>query len=313
MKLKDLLLEVRLFQNSFIKIDIVEAELNKIFSQSDKKPEIEFDKNFPIVMSSDLFSPDLKLSRIHYHECLEIGYCYEGSGIFLIDNETISFAENSVSIIFPGQYHQAVSSATTNSKWRFIFLDIARLFSENAVAILPVINKLLSCSSPNAILINNQSNPTLTSLIKLMIDELLEKRAEYKFIVKDYLSIILRKIYGEFNFNKDSEVAFSRRQLQKVIPALEYISKNYTEDITIAKLASICSLSEMDFRRSFTEFHNLPPIEYTNKYRIQIACLLLKYTESSILNISYDVGFRSISSFNRQFKKFTGTTPSMFK
>lgn len=45
MKVRDLLLEVRLFQNSFIKLDIVETELKKVFSQSDTIPKIAFDKD----------------------------------------------------------------------------------------------------------------------------------------------------------------------------------------------------------------------------------------------------------------------------
>jgi len=43
MKISDLLLEVRLYQNNYIKIGIVEDELKKIFSTSDNVPKINFD------------------------------------------------------------------------------------------------------------------------------------------------------------------------------------------------------------------------------------------------------------------------------
>lgn len=44
MKLKDLLYETRIFQNNFIKVDMVEDELKKIFKE-DEVPKIEFDED----------------------------------------------------------------------------------------------------------------------------------------------------------------------------------------------------------------------------------------------------------------------------
>ena len=42
MKLKDLLFEVRIFQNNFIKVDMIKDELKMIFNNTDV-PEISFD------------------------------------------------------------------------------------------------------------------------------------------------------------------------------------------------------------------------------------------------------------------------------
>jgi len=56
--------------------------------------------------------------------------------------------------------------------------------------------------------------------------------------------------------------------------------------------------------------------DYVNKYRIQDAESLIENPPDprmTILEIMYQVGFNSKSSFNTAFKKFTGTTPSEFK
>ncbi len=56
--------------------------------------------------------------------------------------------------------------------------------------------------------------------------------------------------------------------------------------------------------------------DYINKYRIQDAELLIEDPpdpKMTILEIMYDVGFNSKSSFNTAFKKFTGKTPSEIK
>lgn len=56
--------------------------------------------------------------------------------------------------------------------------------------------------------------------------------------------------------------------------------------------------------------------DFVNTYRIEEAMIILKNTTKNkltILEILYDVGFNSKSSFNTAFKKQTGTTPTNFR
>lgn len=56
--------------------------------------------------------------------------------------------------------------------------------------------------------------------------------------------------------------------------------------------------------------------DFINRYRIQEASRLLtnpKDRKITILEVLYEVGFNSKSSFNTLFKKYTGLTPSEFK
>jgi len=64
--------------------------------------------------------------------------------------------------------------------------------------------------------------------------------------------------------------------------------------------------------------HNLNKhfFDYVNEYRIKKAMEIFKNTTDeklTVLEVLYEVGFNSKSSFNTAFKKFTGTTPSEFK
>lgn len=52
--------------------------------------------------------------------------------------------------------------------------------------------------------------------------------------------------------------------------------------------------------------------DFVNQYRItQAKTLLLQ--DKSISEVCYDVGFDSLSYFNKLFKKITGENPSQFK
>jgi AraC-like DNA-binding protein len=56
--------------------------------------------------------------------------------------------------------------------------------------------------------------------------------------------------------------------------------------------------------------------DFVNEYRIEEEKLLLKNPEKkefTVLDILYEVGFNSKSSFNTAFKKHTGLTPTQFK
>ena len=55
------------------------------------------------------------------------------------------------------------------------------------------------------------------------------------------------------------------------------------------------------------------PLDFINSTRIEKACTLLKSTEKSILSISEQVGYHSISSFNRYFIKVMGVSPRAYR
>jgi len=64
--------------------------------------------------------------------------------------------------------------------------------------------------------------------------------------------------------------------------------------------------------------HNLNKhfFDFVNEYRIKKAMEIFSNTSDdklTVLEVLYEVGFNSKSSFNTAFKKFTGTTPSEFK
>ena len=56
--------------------------------------------------------------------------------------------------------------------------------------------------------------------------------------------------------------------------------------------------------------------DFVNAYRIESAMGILKDTSKSkvtVLEILYEVGFNSKSSFNTAFKKHTGNTPTAYR
>lgn len=72
-------------------------------------------------------------------------------------------------------------------------------------------------------------------------------------------------------------------------------------------------MSESHFRRLFGECMGMSPVEYLNLVRVKVACELIRKSEDSILMIGEKVGFSTPSSLNRNFKRYTGYTPTQWK
>ena len=77
----------------------------------------------------------------------------------------------------------------------------------------------------------------------------------------------------------------------------------------IRELAKKCCLSESQFRHVFKQLFGMPPKQFQTKLKIQMAMNQLKAKNTSVLDISCECGFESLSSFNRHFKNETGLSP----
>ncbi|HXB45074.1 MAG TPA: helix-turn-helix domain-containing protein [Puia sp.] len=94
-------------------------------------------------------------------------------------------------------------------------------------------------------------------------------------------------------------------------------SKPYLEpELTLDELAAQLSLKPKILSQVINELLNQSFFECINSYRIDEAKRLLTHPKDkkiTVLEVMYEVGFNSKSSFNTIFKKQTGITPSEFK
>lgn len=85
--------------------------------------------------------------------------------------------------------------------------------------------------------------------------------------------------------------------------------------ITLKELSSELAIPARYLSQIINEHVQLNFYDYISKYRIEEAKEILSDNSNNktVLEILYEVGFNSKSSFNTAFKKYTGTTPSRFK
>jgi len=72
-------------------------------------------------------------------------------------------------------------------------------------------------------------------------------------------------------------------------------------------------MSESHLAHLFRHEVGLPVLEYIHRHRICRGCVLLLRTEMSILEIAVEVGYQSLSFFNRTFRRVVGESPREYR
>lgn len=131
---------------------------------------------------------------------------------------------------------------------------------------------------------------------------------------RSYIEIecnILCKMINELQSDKSNCIPSTKNQL--VNSTLEYIQKNYMNDISLMSISENLNVSSVYISQLFKKELGLSPIKYIINYRIDHAKQLLRETDESVYNIAIKSGFWEPKHFSKTFKRITGMTPTQYK
>lgn len=129
-------------------------------------------------------------------------------------------------------------------------------------------------------------------------------------IMEHFLWIFLLRNFEDFF--ADSKEHFPAKN-PVLIPVLEYLQRNITENLSLSEIASMASLSVSHFIKIFRDETGVPPLAYINSLRMERARKLLKYSDMNISMIADSLKYPDIHSFSRAFKKACGCSPSQYR
>lgn len=95
--------------------------------------------------------------------------------------------------------------------------------------------------------------------------------------------------------------------------AIEYVHNHLDRHVTVDELAEVACMSRSTFYRYFRNEFGITPLQYVNRRRMRRAQRLLQDPDQTVTDVSYELGFSSVSHFITTFKKHVGVTPKTYQ
>jgi AraC family transcriptional regulator len=94
---------------------------------------------------------------------------------------------------------------------------------------------------------------------------------------------------------------------------VEYINNHLDQAVDLTKLAEISHFSPYHFHRITRAFMGEPIGTYIVRVRLETAARLIRYTDMSVAEIAYRVGYDVPASLSKAFKQQYGISPSEYR
>lgn len=164
---------------------------------------------------------------------------------------------------------------------------------------------------PTDILIFPKQWSFITDTVEEIENEFYAKRDYNEYLidlkVNELFIRLSRSLKDKYSEIIDKKFSSELRQLRTEI------AQNLSHDWTVREMANKLMLSQSRFAHLYHAFYGTTPIDDLIRMRINTAQNALAFTQSSICEIAYSLGYRNITHFCRQFRKMIGISPSQYR
>lgn len=149
----------------------------------------------------------------------------------------------------------------------------------------------------------------------------LKRLEEYYFSVRvlspeQYHSLLrLLSVFAEHLAACANRLRMERKPARSspVVKAKRLVEEGFHERISLTEVAAAVNVSATYFSRLFRQATGMTFVDYVARYRIEKAKNLLQNPHLRISEVALDVGFQSLSQFNRSFRRIEGQSPKQYR
>lgn len=139
---------------------------------------------------------------------------------------------------------------------------------------------------------------------------LMERPDEIAVLAPAYeREILFRVLQGPLGWML-RDIASPDTALARIGVAIDWIRRNFTEQIRVESLADMAALSVSAFHRHFKAVTALSPLQYQKRIRLLHARSQLISGQGSATSIAFGVGYESPNQFSREYARLFGLPPS---
>ena len=223
----------------------------------------------------------------HWHVEYEIIRILKGSLTVTLDEKSFTAYTDDVIFVHSGILHSGIPK---DCVYQCIVFDLNAFLKSNSVCA-----KYMQEILHQEIMVFHhftKKQPEILSCVNSLFQAMQDKIPGYEMIVFGQFYHFFGMVFGNHYYLENQPKArkdYKRiLQLKKVV---EFIEKNYANQITLPELSDSVSMSPKYFCRFFSEMTHQTPMDYLNRQRIEQACYQLATTDDSITEIAYRNGF----------------------
>lgn len=254
----------------------------------------------------------VRSSRLHIHNCFEIGLCLSGSGRMNFGEEEVPFRSGDVLFVARNVPHTTWSDPAAGSVWEYIHLDPERILGEGAAERAASPRKFLQMFADCHLILPSADYPWAKVLAESIIAETDREDPGYAAVIHGTCEALFFRLFRVYSADESQSDA-ARLVYSELSPALEYVNRHYMDRFPQEYLAELCHISPTHFRRLFQQQLGTNPLSYLHQVRMMKSCDLLRSTNAPVSEIAEKVGYISLSCFNRHFIEYTRCTPSEWR
>lgn len=230
----------------------------------------------------------------HIHKEIEVIYVDEGTSLAFADRQQYKLVKGDIFIAFPNQIHFFEKS--TFGSYHVMVMQPGLIFG---------LAERISEHCPENNVIHSEAIGTAEKIFSLCD----EASGELKYTV---LCGAMHLLFADV-FPKLKLMPLLKSDNSALHGILEFCSHSYTDKLSLETVAREVHLNKYYVSHLISAKINLTFTDYINNLRVSAACEQLRETDKKIANISEDVGFGTIRSFNRAFRQLMNTTPERYR
>lgn len=249
----------------------------------------------------------------HWHEEAELTLIVRGASTYTVQLESEQVREGDIVFVPPQVLHAVTTGGGEMESDTFVFHMNLLGAGTGDVCSLRYLAPLSSqkLTPPTVI---RREHPLYEQLLRIIRDMncIWEgKEPGYELMIKAQLLTVLALLVP-YCVKDSAELALRAEHAEKIKAALDFMDKNYGEEIAIADVAAACYFSQYHFMRFFKKYMGVSCGEYLKNLRLEKAAQAFTRGNTGILDVAMESGFRNLSYFYREFQKKYGYTPKQF-
>lgn len=266
--------------------------------------------DFPLAVMHSQPHTMTRIAQLHSHDFLEFVLVTGGYGIHQTQDGVSPIVQGNVLAIPEGMKH-SYSSDDRLCIYNILFNKEILGESWPELARMPGIAAMLE--RQEILRLPLPEYRKLEELVHSLLQELVNRRTGFRLYSVALLQGFLIELGRQKPESSGEEPPELSEVRQNINAAIDFIGRNYREEISFNRLAYEVKMGRSAFFEKFKLLTGATPLEYQTRYRIEKAKGLLRTTLYPVNQIAQHIGFHDVSYMIRQFRKYEAMTPVHYR